>query len=97
MRELNQTAFMHNRIRMICASTGCDAQPYFRVFNPLIQAKKFDPEGVYIKRYIPELKDVPRCFIHEPINQINSYPEPIVNHKLQVQLALKMFRDIKMD
>ncbi len=48
------------------AGTGTDAAPYFRVFNPALQAKKFDPEGAYIRRWLPELRDVPEAYIHEP-------------------------------
>ena len=48
------------------ASTGCDAQPYFRIFNPTSQAKKFDPEGEFIKKYVPELNNLSSKQIHEP-------------------------------
>src|SRR6201995_5750506 len=48
------------------ASTGCDAQPYFRIFNPVTQSEKFDAEGRVIKRYLPELAGVPERFIHAP-------------------------------
>ncbi len=105
MRELNETGYMHNRVRMIVASfltkdllidwrwgeayfaeklldydlasnngnwqwaagTGCDAAPYFRVFNPTLQTEKFDPEHEYIKRWVPEYHTL-------------SYPTPIVEH-----------------
>lgn len=117
MRELNQTGYMHNRVRMIVASflckhlllywhrgeryfaqklldydlalnngnwqwaagTGCDAAPYFRVFNPWIQAKKFDPENRYIKKWVPELG--------RP-----GYPEPMVDHKFARQRALEVYK-----
>ncbi len=107
MRELNETGFMHNRVRMVAASflckhlmldwrlgeayfaeklldfdfaannggwqwassSGCDAAPYFRVFNPTLQAQKFDAAGTYIKKWVPE------------INSFN-YPLPIVNHEM---------------
>lgn len=49
-----------------CAGTGCDAQPYFRVFNPVCQSKKFDPTATFIRKYLPELKNVPDKHIHEP-------------------------------
>ena len=49
------------------AGTGTDAAPYFRIFNPVLQGIKFDPEGVYVRRYVPELADVPAKFIHEPL------------------------------
>lgn len=75
------------------ASTGCDAQPYFRIFNPYLQSAKFDPDGVFIKRYIPELADVPAKFIHNPqeIKDID-YPLPVVEHHKQKIEALKRYR-----
>jgi deoxyribodipyrimidine photo-lyase len=117
MRELNETGFMHNRIRMMvasfltkdllidwrwgeayfakklfdyelssnngnwqwAASTGCDAVPYFRIFNPEIQTKKLDPELKYIRKWIPEV-DSPE------------YPEPIVDHRAAKQRALKVYK-----
>ena len=117
MRELNETGFMHNRVRMIvasfltkdllidwrwgeayfakklldyelssnngnwqwAASTGCDAVPYFRIFNPETQTKKFDPELKYIRKWIPEL-DSPE------------YPEPIVDHRAAKERALKVYK-----
>lgn len=54
------------------AGTGCDAQPYFRVFNPLTQSKKFDPEGKFIRKYLPELADVPDKYIHAPYDYLRS-------------------------
>jgi len=48
------------------ASTGCDAQPYFRIFNPVAQSQKFDPGGRFIRRYVPELARVPDAFVHAP-------------------------------
>ena len=76
-----------------CASTGTDAMPGYRMFNPTLQGKKFDPDGAYIRRYVPELAAVPTKFIHSPVNmsadlqvQANcrigiDYPEPIVDHE----------------
>lgn len=123
MRELNETGFMHNRVRMVTASflikdlhinwqwgeryfakklidydpavnngnwqwsasTGCDAQPYFRIFNPWLQQIKFDPECVYIKKWVPELHNLAPSIIHKWDNPANhshcrAYPPPIVNH-----------------
>ncbi|MFM7645432.1 MAG: cryptochrome/photolyase family protein [Sphingomonadales bacterium] len=116
MRELNQTGFMHNRVRMIVASfltkhllidwrwgeayfakklldfdlsannggwqwaagSGCDAAPYFRVFNPYIQTKKFDPELRYIRQWVPEWED-------------STYPAPIVRHELARERCLQVY------
>jgi len=104
MRQINQTGYMHNRLRMVtasflvkdlhvdwrwgeryfarklndydlaannggwqwAASTGCDAQPYFRIFNPVTQSQKFDPDGRFIRLYVPELARVADRFIHAP-------------------------------
>ena len=78
------------------ASTGCDAQPFFRIFNPWLQQKKFDPDCIYIKKWIPELKEVSKNIIHEWYNinrvidqstkssPIGDYPKPIVNHQKEV-------------
>ena len=120
IRQLLETGWMHNRVRMIVASfltkdllidwrlgeehfaqhlmdyeqasnvggwqwassTGTDAAPYFRVFNPLLQSKKFDADGEYIRRYVPELKALHTAEIHEPspLMRPKDYPAPIVNH-----------------
>jgi deoxyribodipyrimidine photo-lyase len=117
MRQLNETGFMHNRVRMITASfltkhllidwrwgeayfakklldfelasnnggwqwaagSGCDAAPYFRVFNPYLQTKKFDPEKKYIKEWVPEFGT-------------DDYPEPIVEHKAARKRALDTYK-----
>lgn len=136
MRELNETGYMHNRVRMIvssflvkdlhidwrlgekyfaskltdydpclnngnwqwAASTGCDAQPYFRIFNPWSQQKKFDEDCTYIKKWIPELSKLNSKAIHfleeqRPLIQIE-YPKPIVEHKTQSQIAKAMFKEV---
>ena len=77
------------------ASTGCDPQPYFRIFNPWLQSKKFDPDGTYIKTYLPELKNIDPKKLHAPIEGHDSYPEPIVDHKEQRELALSMYKEAK--
>jgi deoxyribodipyrimidine photo-lyase len=120
MRELNQTGFMHNRVRMVTASfltkhlvtdwrrgeryfadklldyelssnngnwqwvtgCGCDAAPYFRIFNPITQQQKFDPDYRYIKKWIPELNSP-------------AYPRPLVDHTLARQRALAVFGQIR--
>ena len=147
MRQLNQTGFMHNRLRMIAASflvkdlhihwlkgeryfarklldydlaanngnwqwaasTGCDAQPYFRIFNPITQSKRFDPEGVFIKRYLPELAGLEVHDIHAPWNLLpieqqacgvllgRDYPAPIVDHEAARAKTLAMFKAVRHD
>ena len=130
MRQLNQTGFMHNRLRMItasflvkdllidwrwgeryfaeklndfdlasnnggwqwAASTGCDAQPYFRIFNPTTQSLRFDPEGKFIRRYCPELVSLSNKAIHTPDLSAVDYPAPIVDHAVQRQAVLKLFK-----
>jgi deoxyribodipyrimidine photo-lyase len=134
MRELNQTGWMHNRVRMICASflvkdlhidwrwgekyfaqmlidydpavnngnwqwaasTGCDAQPYFRIFNPWNQQKKFDPDCIYIKRWIPELQSLPPNLIQrwELEYDASIYPRPMLNHAAESRKAIQMFRTV---
>jgi deoxyribodipyrimidine photo-lyase len=134
MRQLNQTGWMHNRVRMIvasflvkdllidwrwgenyfmkmlldgdlapnnggwqwAASTGCDPQPYFRIFNPWLQAEKFDPECEYIKTYIPELKNLSAKVIHNPEADRGSlYPTPMVQHSEQKIKAIALFKTAK--
>ncbi len=80
------------------ASTGCDAQPYFRIFNPWIQQKKFDPECNYIKKWIPELKKADPKDIHalfKPNKFIKNYPRPIVDHGIESKDAISRFRKAK--
>lgn len=78
-----------------CASTGCDAQPYFRIFNPWAQSKKFDPKAQYIKKYVPELEDLPAEDIHQPILNHISYPSPIVVHSEQRIKALSLYQRVR--
>ncbi len=82
------------------AGTGTDAQPYFRIFNPTSQSEKFDPEGKYIRRWIPELSDVPTKYIHKP-SEMNMapvrYPLPIVDHSFARERVLAAFKAIKKD
>jgi deoxyribodipyrimidine photo-lyase len=77
------------------ASTGCDPQPYFRIFNPLLQSERFDADGHYIRAFIPELKGVPTKEIHNPSSATRKrtgYPEPIVNHAEQKIRASMLFK-----
>jgi deoxyribodipyrimidine photo-lyase len=76
------------------AGSGTDAAPYFRIFNPTSQGKKFDPEGTYIRRWVPELKDVPTKEIHEP-QDVAGYPEPVVDHKEERAESLRRFEKTK--
>jgi deoxyribodipyrimidine photo-lyase len=85
------------------AGCGADAAPYFRVFNPTLQGEKFDPDGLYVRRWVPELKDVPAKFIHEPwtatpmelasagVTLGKTYPAPIVDHKIGRERALAAY------
>ncbi len=142
LRQLNQTGYMHNRLRMLAASflvkdlqvdwrrgeryfadhlldfdlaannggwqwaasTGCDAQPWFRIFNPVTQSQRFDPEGRFIRRYLPELQHCPDRWIHAPWRMPESvqaqcgivigkdYPAPVVDHALARLKTLALFR-----
>ena len=83
------------------AGTGTDAQPYFRIFNPTTQGEKFDPEGDYVRRWVPELARVPAAVIHQPWKLsdterqhlgCDSYPMPVVDHAAQRVRALEMYR-----
>jgi deoxyribodipyrimidine photo-lyase len=83
-----------------CASTGTDAAPYFRIFNPFSQSKRFDPDGDYIRRWVPELRQVPAAALHDPrklaacgvdSTQYPQYPSPIVEHAAARERALAAF------
>ena len=88
------------------ASTGCDAQPYFRIFNPLLQSERFDPDGNFIKKYVPELKLLNKKEIHQPSVFFNKspnnfpiklgldYPFPIVNHAEQKSKIMALFKNV---
>ena len=147
MRELLQTGWMHNRVRMVVASflikhllidwrhgeawfwdtlvdadlannsaswqwvagCGADAAPYFRIFNPQLQGEKFDPDGIYVKQWLPELQHLPNKFIHAPwgapapvlqeagVELGKDYPQPIVEHHFARERALAAFETIKIN
>ncbi len=142
MRQLAQTGYMHNRLRMVTASflvkdllvdwrqgeawfaeqlldfdlaannggwqwsasTGCDAQPWFRIFNPVLQSEKFDPEGKFIRRFVPELtacddKEIHAPWKMSPARQAETgvvlgrdYPQRIVDHAVQRERALALYK-----
>ena len=89
------------------AGTGTDAQPYFRVFNPILQSQRFDPKGDYIRQWVPELARVSEEYIHEPWNMPpmlqlttncvvgKTYPARIVDHAVQKDKAIAMFKAAK--
>ena len=82
------------------AGTGTDAQPYFRIFNPVEQSKKFDPDGEYIRRWVPEMRDVSSRDIHEPWKMDTppaNYPPPIVDHGLAREATLTAYRTVDGD
>ena len=83
------------------AGSGADAAPYFRIFNPILQGEKFDNEGTYVKKWVPELKSLPKKFIHKPWEYVNEnfilgkdYPFPIVKHEEARVKALNAFKSI---
>jgi deoxyribodipyrimidine photo-lyase len=89
------------------AGTGTDAQPYFRIFNPVSQGAKFDPEGAYVRTYVPELANVPSRFVHQPhlmapaeqlradVQVGRDYPRPVVDHKLRREQALALYGRVR--
>jgi deoxyribodipyrimidine photo-lyase len=83
------------------AGCGADAAPYFRIFNPILQGEKFDKDGEYVKKWVPELKDLPKKFIHKPweyngknLTLGKDYPHPIVKHEEARIKALNAFKKI---
>ena len=145
MAQINQTGYMHNRLRMVVASflvkdlglhwqwgeqyfadhlidfdlaannggwqwassSGCDAQPYFRIFNPVTQSERFDPAGKFIRRYVPQLAGLPDAAIHAPwkANEVElaaagvviggNYPRPIVDHAEARERTLLRYAVVK--
>ena len=89
------------------AGCGADAAPYFRIFNPILQGKKFDPDGAYVRTWVPELKDLPNACVHEPWradtelqeqgsgSSLADYPAPIVDHNSARKRALGAYDQIK--
>ncbi|MGB0907657.1 MAG: cryptochrome/photolyase family protein [Maricaulaceae bacterium] len=145
MRQLWDTGWQHNRVRMVTASflikhllidwregekwfkdtlldydpasnaaswqwvagSGADASPYFRIFNPFTQGEKFDPEGTYVRRFVPELANMPKKYIHRPweapthilaqagVKLGETYPRPIVDHKAARERAMAAYNASK--
>ncbi|GAB1621217.1 deoxyribodipyrimidine photo-lyase [Agarivorans albus] len=83
------------------ASTGTDAQPYFRIFNPTTQAQRFDPDGEFVRAWLPELANIPGKHVHTPHTWANkhgvslNYPLPVVDHAVQRKQALHLFEQAK--
>lgn len=145
MRQLWQTGWMHNRVRMVCASflvkhlmidwrhgerwfwdtlvdadpannvaswqwiagCGADAAPYFRVFNPILQSEKFDPDGTYVRRFVPELRKLSNRYVHRPweatetelraagVELGENYPKPVVDHQPARNRALEAYQAMR--
>jgi deoxyribodipyrimidine photo-lyase len=145
MHQINQTGYMHNRLRMVvasflvkdlgldwrrgeayfaeklndfdlsannggwqwAASSGCDAQPYFRIFNPVSQSEKFDASGKFIRRYLPQLAGLPDKLIHAPwlarpidlaaakVELGRDYPSPVVDHAEARERTLQRYAVVK--
>ncbi|MGY1719992.1 cryptochrome/photolyase family protein [Blastococcus sp. SYSU DS0552] len=81
------------------AGTGTDASPYYRVFNPVTQGKKFDPDGTYVKKWVPELRDLDPRHVHEPWTAPGGipagYPEPVVDHAHERRVALDRYTRVR--
>jgi deoxyribodipyrimidine photo-lyase len=89
------------------AGSGADAAPYFRIFNPVLQGEKFDPDGAYVRQWVPELAELPKQLIHQPweaaplelagagVTLGKTYPQPIVDHRKGRERALKAYEKIR--
>ena len=80
------------------ASTGTDAQPYFRIFSPVSQGERYDPDGAYVRKYVPELRDVPDATLHQPWRArmlCPAYPPPVVDHAERRRLAMARFEEAR--
>lgn len=81
------------------AGSGTDASPYYRIFNPILQGKKFDPDGDYVRKYVPELAELPKKYIHEPWTAPDGapsdYPKPIVDHDEERKRSLEDYQKLK--
>jgi deoxyribodipyrimidine photo-lyase len=82
------------------AGTGTDPAPFFRIFNPILQGRKFDPDGGYVRRYVPELVAVPGSAVHEPwtlADPPDDYPKPIVDHDTERKESLARYQEVRGD
>lgn len=79
------------------AGSGADAAPFFRIFNPVVQGERFDPQGDYVRRWVPELRGLPAKLIHQPGQGLPGYPAPIVEHAFARQRALDAFKAMRTD
>jgi deoxyribodipyrimidine photo-lyase len=100
MRHLRDGDVASNQLNwQWVAGCGNDPAPFYRVFNPTLQAEKFDPEGTYVRRYVPELADVPTAHVHEPWlapgGPPAGYPAPIVDHKVERLEALARYAEVR--
>jgi deoxyribodipyrimidine photo-lyase len=78
------------------AGTGTDASPYFRIFNPISQGERFDPQGSYVRQWIPELRELGNDAVHAPwtLGLLNPYIEPIVDHAVERQISLDRYKAV---
>ena len=77
------------------AGSGADGAPFFRIFNPILQAKKFDPDGSYVKKWLPQLNNLPADIVHNPwqaSGDLTDYYQPIVDHQQARKKALSIFK-----
>jgi deoxyribodipyrimidine photo-lyase len=145
MLQINQSGYMHNRLRMVVASflckdlgldwrrgeryfalhqndfelasnngnwqwassSGCDAQPWFRIFNPVTQSERFDPEGKFIRRYLPQLAGLSNAAIHAPwtaspveleaagIKLGETYPRPVIDHAEAREQTMRRYAAVR--
>jgi deoxyribodipyrimidine photo-lyase len=78
------------------AGTGTDASPYFRIFNPISQGEKFDPQGEYVRSWLPQLRDVDNSAVHAPwtAGLLNPYLEPIIDHAVERAVSLERYKAV---
>jgi deoxyribodipyrimidine photo-lyase len=80
------------------AGSGTDASPFYRIFNPIAQGRRFDPTGDYVRRWVSELRDIEGAAVHEPwtlAEPPKGYPAPIVDHAAERRIALELYQRIR--